>query len=79
MNEDDLVAAVALLIRLAELDAERPCSLARLARQAGLPMSAVLRDLAVLEQMVLVERDDASGTVRPSAEGRDWCAQLGRG
>ena len=79
MNEDDLVAAVALLIRLAELDAERPCSLARLARQAGLPMSAVLRDLAVLEQMGLVERDDASGTVRPSAEGRDRCAQLGRG
>jgi DNA-binding IclR family transcriptional regulator len=79
MNEDDLVAAVALLLKLAELDAERPCSPARLAKQAGLPMSALLRDLAVLEQMGLVERIDAGGTVRPSAEGRDWCAQLGRG
>jgi DNA-binding IclR family transcriptional regulator len=79
MNEDDLVAAVALLLKLAELDAERPCSPARLAKQAGLPMSAVLRDLAVLDEMGLVERDDATGTVRPSAEGRAWCAQLGRG
>jgi DNA-binding IclR family transcriptional regulator len=42
-------------------------------------MSAVLRDLAVLDEMGLVERDDATGTVRPSAEGRAWCAQLGRG
>lgn len=73
MNEDDLVAAVALLFKLAELNAERPCSPARLAKQAGLPMSAVLRGLAVLDEMGLVERDIVTGTVRPSAEGHDWC------
>lgn len=77
MNEDDLVAAVALLLKLAELDAQRPCSPARLAKQAGLPMSALLRELAVLEELGLVERDDAAGVVRPSAQGREWCAQLG--
>lgn len=76
MNEDDLVAAVALLLKLAELDAERPCSPARLAKQAGLPMSAVLRDLTVLDEMGLVERDAAAGTVRPSAEGRHWCRDV---
>jgi DNA-binding IclR family transcriptional regulator len=78
MNEDDLVAAVALLLKLAELDAERPCSSARLAKRAGLPMSALMRDLAMLEELGLVERDEAGGIVRPSAEGRAWCAQLGR-
>jgi hypothetical protein len=41
-------------------------------------MSALLRDLAMQEELGLVERDEAGGIVRPSAEGRAWCAQLGR-
>jgi DNA-binding IclR family transcriptional regulator len=76
MNEDALMALTELLVRLAELEAERPCSLARLSKQSGRPMSVVLRELAALEEMGLVERDAEAATVRLSAEGRSFCASL---
>jgi DNA-binding IclR family transcriptional regulator len=76
MNEEALMALTELLVRLAELEAERPCSLARLSKQSGRPMSVVLRELAALEEMGLVERDAEAATVRLSAEGRSFCASL---
>jgi ribosomal protein S19E (S16A) len=39
-------------------------------------MSVVLRELAALEEMGLVERDAEAATVRLSAEGRSFCASL---
>lgn len=79
MNEQTLVALTALLLKLAALEAERPCSLARLAKQAGRPMSVLLRELAALEDMGLVQRDGAAGAVRLSAEGGAFCAALAQG
>jgi DNA-binding IclR family transcriptional regulator len=76
MNEEALMALTELLLKLAELEAERPCSLARLAKQSGRPMSVLRRELAMLEQMGLVERDDEAGTVRLSADGRSFRAAL---
>ncbi|WP_395399778.1 helix-turn-helix domain-containing protein [Pseudoduganella sp. UC29_106] len=78
MNEDALMALTELLVKLAELEAERPCSLARLAKQSGRPMSGLLRELAALEEMGLVERDLEASTVRLSGEGRRFCADLPR-
>jgi DNA-binding IclR family transcriptional regulator len=76
MNEEALMALTELLLKLAQLEAERPCSLARLSKQAGRPMSVLLRELAALEEMGLVERDQEAATVRLSAEGRSFCADL---
>jgi DNA-binding IclR family transcriptional regulator len=76
MNEEALMALTGLLLKLAELEAKRPCSLARLAKQSARPMSVLRRELAMLEQMGLVERDDEAGTVRLSAGGRSFRAAL---
>jgi DNA-binding IclR family transcriptional regulator len=78
MNEEALVALTGLLLKLAELEAERPCSLARLAKQSGMPMSVLLRELSALEELGLVEREEECGIVRLSGEGRNFCAALGR-
>ena len=78
MNDDALMALTELLVKLAELEVERPCSLARLSKQSGRPMSVLLRELAALEEMGLVERDLEASTVRLSAEGRSFCAELPR-
>ena len=78
MNEDALMALTELLVKLAELEAERPCSLARLSKQSGRAMSVLLRELAALEEMGLVERDQEASTVHLSAEGRSFCAALAR-
>jgi DNA-binding IclR family transcriptional regulator len=78
MNDDALVALTELLVKLAELELERPCSLARLSKQSGRPMSVLLRELTALEEMGLVERDAEASTVRLSAEGRSFCAALAR-
>ena len=49
--------AMQLLEKIAELSAERPLSLARLAKQSGRAMSTLLRELAELEAVGLVRRD----------------------
>jgi predicted transcriptional regulator len=78
MNEETLVALTGLLLKLAELEAQRPCSLARLAKQSSRPMSVLLRELSALEELGLVERDEEGSTVRLSGEGRTFCAALGQ-
>lgn len=54
MTEQD---AVELLEKIAELEAERPLSLARLAKQSGRAMSTLMRDVAALEAIGLVQRE----------------------
>jgi len=54
VNEEELVS---LLAKLAELEAERPCSMARLAKRSGKAMSTLMRELSVLEAAGLVQRD----------------------
>ncbi len=76
MNQEALLALSELLLKLAELEAQGPCSLARLARQSARPMSVLLRELTALEEMGLVERDQEAGMVGLSAEGRSFCAAL---
>jgi DNA-binding IclR family transcriptional regulator len=76
MDEQTMAALTALLLKLSELEAQRPCSLARLAKQAGRPMSTLLREVTALEAMGLVVRDGEAATVRLSAQGRFACAAL---
>jgi len=64
VNEEELVS---LLARIAELEAERPCSLARLAKQSGRAMSTLLRELSVLEAAGLVQRDGDNVRIVPPA------------
>lgn len=74
---------VALMVDLWRLEAERPdkpCSLARLSKQTGLPMSALRRQLTVLEAagLVTLVLDDGgiTGTVHFSADGRALAADM---
>lgn len=76
MNEEALLSLTSLLLKLHELAAHRPCSLARLAKQSGRPMSALLRELTALEDMGLAERDAGSGAVMLTADGHDFCKQV---
>jgi len=66
-----MAALAALLEALARIEAEwpgKPCSLARLSKQAGLPMSVLRRRLTVLEEAGLValalDEGGVSGTAR---------------
>ena len=76
MNEDALLALTSLLLKVHELAALRPCSLARLAKQSGRPMSVLLRELTALEEMGLAERDAASGAVGLTRDGHDFCKEV---
>ena len=76
MNEEALIAATGLLLKLSQLDTQRPCSLARLAKQSARPMSELLRELSLLEALGLAQRDAQRATVRLSEAGRDFCAAL---
>lgn len=74
---------VALMVDLWRLAAERPdkpCSLARLSKQAGLPMSALRRQLTVLEAAGLVtlvlDEGGITGTVHFSPDGRALAADM---
>jgi len=71
MDDDMMAALAALLEALARIEAEwpgKPCSLARLSKQAGLPMSVLRRRLTVLEEAGLValalDEGGVSGTAR---------------
>lgn len=83
MDEDALVALLGLLDTVWRLQAERPdkpCSLARLARQAGMPMSVLRRQLLPLCEAgwIVVAPDEGaiSGQVRLSPAGEALCRQL---
>ena len=71
MDDDVMAALAALLEALARIEAERPgkpCSLAKLSKQAGLPMSVLRRQLTLLEEAGLValalDEGGVTGTVR---------------
>ncbi|MTV38683.1 helix-turn-helix domain-containing protein [Duganella radicis] len=71
MDDEVMAALAALLEALARIEAEwpdKPCSLARLSKRAGLPMSVLRRQLTLLEEAGLVglDLDDGgvTGTVR---------------
>jgi len=71
MDDDVMAALAALLEALAQIEAEwpgKPCSLAKLSKQAGLPMSVLRRQLTLLEEAGLVALalgdGGVTGTVR---------------
>jgi hypothetical protein len=56
----------------------RRCSLARVSKRAGRPMSALMRQLSVLSAAGWVEvdaREEGGGSVLLTAAGRDLCAE----
>lgn len=72
-----MAALAGLLEALGRIEAERPgkpCSLAKLSKQAGLPMSALRRQLTLLEEagLVALTLDDGgvTGTIELSPTGR---------
>ncbi|WP_373991505.1 helix-turn-helix domain-containing protein [Duganella sp. BuS-21] len=74
-----------LMVALWRLEAERPdkpCSLARLSKQAGLPMSVLRRQLTLLEEagLLTLALDDGgiTGTVYSSPAGRQLAAAMMR-
>lgn len=83
MEDDALAAALGLLHTLWRLHDERPgkpCTLARLSKQAGLPMSVLRRQLLPLAEAgwIVLQLDDGgvTGTVALSATGQELCRAL---
>jgi DNA-binding IclR family transcriptional regulator len=82
MSDDIDPALVAVLAQLWRARTETPgraWSLAKLAKQSGLPMSALRRRLTGLADAGLVEvtmSDDGAGIARLSAEGEAFCRAL---
>jgi DNA-binding transcriptional ArsR family regulator len=80
MSEGE-AALAGLLEQLARMVLEapsRPCSLARVSKRAGRPMSALMRQLSVLSAAGLVEvdsREEGGGSVVLTAAGRALCAE----
>jgi hypothetical protein len=74
-----LLAVLAQLWRAAQESPEHGWSLAKLSKQAGVPMSSLQRHLTALADAALVHtRSPDSGTpgAALSDNGRDLCAQL---
>lgn len=83
MDEDALATVLGLLNTVWRLHTERPdkpCTLARLAKHAGLPMSVLRRQLLPLADAgwvtVLPDEGGVSGTVCLTAAGAALCQQL---
>lgn len=85
--DDEAVALLAeVLLALWRIEAERPdkpCSPARLSKRAGLPMSALRRQLTLLQEAGLVtlalDEGGVGGAVTLNAAGRALAAGLGDG
>jgi hypothetical protein len=80
---DDLdPVLVAVLTQLWRAERETPghaWSLAKLSKQAGVPMSGLRRQLTTLADSGLVDTsldEDGTGTAALSADGRAFCADL---
>ncbi|HEX5343628.1 MAG TPA: helix-turn-helix domain-containing protein [Duganella sp.] len=83
MDEQTMAALAAVLDALRQMELERPdkpCSLARLSKQAQRPMSVLRRQLTMLEEAGLValalEEGGISGTVQLTPPGRELANQL---
>ncbi|MGJ8749404.1 helix-turn-helix domain-containing protein, partial [Burkholderia pseudomallei] len=74
---DPALVAVLLRLREAAVDARgAPWSLAKLAKRAGMPMSALRRALTRLDAAGVTEtivREDGTGCAALTAQGRQWC------
>ncbi|MDV2205187.1 helix-turn-helix domain-containing protein, partial [Burkholderia pseudomallei] len=77
---DPALVAVLLRLREAAVDARgAPWSLAKLAKRAGMPMSALRRALTRLDAAGVTEtivREDGTGCAALTAQGRQWCDAL---
>lgn len=83
MDEQTMAALAGVLDALRQMEIARPdkpCSLARLSKQAQLPMSVLRRQLTMLEEAGLItlmlEDGGVSGTVQLSPPGRELADQL---
>lgn len=81
MDDDVMAALLGVMETLWRLDQERPgkpCSLARLAKQAGTPMSVLRRQLLALADAgwvtVQLEEGSISGTVALTAVAKNLLA-----
>ncbi|MGJ7914751.1 ArsR family transcriptional regulator [Massilia sp. LXY-6] len=76
-GEAALAGLLEQLWRMAQETPARPCSLARVSKRTGCPMSALMRQLSLLSEagLVLVEaREEGGGRVALTVAGRDLCA-----
>lgn len=83
MNEDEVdPVAIAVLAQLWRAQQEKPggaWSLAKLSKQAGVPMSVLRRQLIALVDgglVVTTLSEDGTGTASLSEEGRALCADV---
>jgi hypothetical protein len=80
MNEGE-AALAGLLEHLWQMVLEapsRPCSLARVSKRSGRPMSVLMRQLSVLSAAGWVEvaaREEGGGSVSLTAAGRGLCTE----
>lgn len=82
--DDEVMAALInvmeTLWRIAGERPDKPCTLARLSKQAGLPMSVLRRQLTVIVELgwVAVRLDEGAvtGTVVTTASGVQLCRDL---
>jgi DNA-binding IclR family transcriptional regulator len=81
MDEGEALLAALLeqLWRMAQEAPSRPCSLARVSKRTGRPMSALMRQLGLLSEAGWVQvtaREEGGGSVALTAAGRALCAGL---